>query len=182
MRVEIRRIQRSLGITTVYVTHDRVEAMSLSDRVIVMKDGEIMQVGSPMDIYENPSSQFVAGFVGKVAFFPVELTGGGEHAWDCLLGGKSIRIQRAADTISLNRKAVVMARPESLRLTDQGTGIVDGKVHMNVYLGNSVESFVDTPYGQVLVQTDDPASKRIFAEGSAIAITFAPERVRLLPA
>ena len=90
MRVEIRRIQKSLGITTVYVTHDRVEAMSLSDRVIVMKDGEIRQVGAPAEIYENPASQFVAGFVGKVAFFSVAVTGGGAKEWECRLNDRGM--------------------------------------------------------------------------------------------
>ena len=63
MRVEIRRIQRSLGITAVYVTHDRVEAMSLSDKIIVMNSGRIAQIGTPTDIYMDPASKFVAGFV-----------------------------------------------------------------------------------------------------------------------
>jgi len=181
MRIEIRKIQKSLGITAVYVTHDRVEAMSLSDRVIVMKDGQIMQIGAPQDVYENPVSQFVAGFVGKVAFFPVEIAGKSGTGWECVLNGKRINVERAAaEGIAPGRKAVVMARPESLRLTEEGAGFVGGKVRMNVYLGNSVESFVDTSYGQVLVQIDDPASKRVFAEGSTVGITFEANRIRLL--
>jgi iron(III) transport system ATP-binding protein len=73
-----------------------------------------------------------------------------------------------------------MARPESLRLTAPGKGYVDGQVHMNVYLGNSIETFVETCYGEVLIQIDDPASKKIYAEGESVSIDFAPERVRLL--
>ncbi|MDR0998991.1 MAG: ABC transporter ATP-binding protein, partial [Treponema sp.] len=86
MRVEIRRIQKTLGITAVYVTHDRIEAMSLSDMVIVMKDGEIKQMGSPKTIYEEPDSIFVAGFVGRVTFFPVEILGKTGSGWECRLG------------------------------------------------------------------------------------------------
>jgi len=181
MRVEIRRIQKSLGITAVYVTNDRVEAMSLSDRVIVMKDGQIMQIGSPQEVYENPESRFVAGFVGKVAFFPVEMTGGREGAWDCRLEGKAIKVSRAARGLAAGSAAVLMARPESLRLAESGTGFLEGRVRMNVYLGSSVESFVDTPYGEVLVQIDDPASRKVFPEGSPVAVTFEADRVRLLP-
>jgi len=180
MRVEIRRIQKRLGITAVYVTHDRVEAMSLSDRVIVMKDGTIMQIGSPQEVYEDPASKFVAGFVGKVAFFPVEVAGGGTGAWDCVLGGSKVRVARAAEGIAAGGQAVVMARPESLRLAEPGAGPVEGTVRMNVYLGSSVECFVDTPYGEVLVQIDDPASKRVYPEGSPVAVAFEPGRVRLL--
>jgi iron(III) transport system ATP-binding protein len=73
-----------------------------------------------------------------------------------------------------------MARPESLRLAGQGSGYVDGTVRMNVYLGHSIETFVETPYGDVLIQIDDPASKKLFPEGAAVSIDFAPERIRLL--
>ncbi len=182
MRVEIRRIQKSLGITAIYVTHDRVEAMSLSDRVIVMKEGEIKQIGTPSAVYENPVSRFVAGFVGKVAFFPVDVAGGGDGGWDCRLAAKPLRVERAAGGIRAGSPAVIMARPESLRLVERGAGIIDGTLRMNVYLGSSIEAFVDTPYGEVLVQIDDPASKRVFPEGSPVAINFEPRRIRLLPA
>ncbi|MDR1316703.1 MAG: ABC transporter ATP-binding protein, partial [Spirochaetales bacterium] len=149
MRVEIRRIQKTFGITAIYVTHDRVEAMSLSDQVIVMKDGEIKQIGPPQGIYEDPHSKFVAGFVGKVAFFPVELTGKSGDGWACRLGQKTMTINRCAADVETGKPAVIMARPESLRIVESGKGSVEGKVRMNVYLGHSVETFVDTPYGEV---------------------------------
>ncbi len=180
MRIEIRRIQKTLGITAIYVTHDRVEAMSLSDRVIVMKDGVIQQIGTPSQIYEDPASCFVAGFVGKVAFFPVAVTGSHDDGWDCLLGGKPLRVTRAAADVRAGEPAVLMARPESLRLDEPGRGVLEGTVRMNVYLGHSVESFVETAYGEVLVQIDDPASRKVFAEGSAVSIGFEGGRVRLL--
>jgi iron(III) transport system ATP-binding protein len=180
MRVEIRRIQRSLGITAVYVTHDRVEAMSLSDRVIVMREGVIMQSGSPPEIYENPVSKFVAGFVGKVAFFPVEVLGidGGFH---CTLKGRALDVPYGAPGITAGGKVVLMARPESLRLSEPGTGFLDGSVTTNVYLGSSLESFVSTEYGEILVQIDDPAEKKIWPEGSHVSVSFAPRLVRVLP-
>ena len=180
MRVEIRRIQKTLGITAIYVTHDRVEAMSLSDRVIVMKDGVIRQIGTPSQIYEDPASCFVAGFVGKVAFFPVEVTSGGPGDWTCLLGGKALHVHRAADEVQPGVPSVLMARPESLRLVAPGQGFIEGTVRMNVYLGHSVESFVETVYGEVLVQVDDPASKTLYPEGSLVSIGFDEARVRLL--
>ena len=193
MRVEIRRIQKSLNITAVYVTHDRVEAMTLSDQVIVMRDGKIMQIGRPQEIYEDPNSKFVAGFVGKVAFFPVTLLekrpylGGAEQSsknprgtWICMLENQKIEVNRYADDIEMGKNAVIMARPESLRLEESGKGPVEGVVKMNVYLGHSIETFVETPSGEVLIQIDDPASKKIFAEGSKVSIAFNMERIRLL--
>jgi iron(III) transport system ATP-binding protein len=195
MRVEIRRIQKSLGTTAVYVTHDRVEAMTLSDRVIVMRDGEIMQIGSPQTIYEDPDSKFVAGFVGKAAFFPVTLVEkqpyiGAEYAaidgintsgtWVCGLGNKTFEVNRYANDVEMGHEAVIMARPESLRLAEPGKGAVEGTVKMNVYLGHSIETFVETPNGEVLIQIDDPASRKIYPEGGKVSIDFNPHRIRLL--
>ena len=180
MRVEIRRIQKALGITAIYVTHDRVEAMSLSDRVVVMKEGVIQQVGPPSVIYERPDSKFVAGFVGKVAFFPVDVLdtpASGPVA--CSLNGKPVLAGSMAPGV--NGKALLMARPESLRLAGPGEGACDGTVTTNVYLGSSVESFVATEYGEILVQIDDPSTSRVPAEGSKVSISFDETRVRLLP-
>ena len=181
MRVEIRRIQKSLGITAVYVTHDRTEAMSLSDRVIVMKDGRIRQIGSPSAIYEDPDSVFVAGFVGKVAFFPVAVEGFEGPGCVCVLHGKTVRAGKRAPGVAAGKPGILMARPESLRLGEPGQGVADGTVRQNVYLGSSVETFVTTEYGELLVQVDDPAGKRIPAEGEAVSISFNEARVRVLP-
>ncbi|MDI9454238.1 MAG: ABC transporter ATP-binding protein [Sphaerochaeta sp.] len=180
MRVEIKRIQRSLGITAVYVTHDRVEAMSLSDRVIVMKDGKIRQIGAPDVIYEKPDSRFVAGFVGKAAFFPVAIGERKEGVWHCMLGDKVVHARSAAPDIVKNSEGVLMARPESLRLVDKGEGHLDGRVRMNVYLGHSLESYIQTAFGEVLVQVDDPNARTIRKEGEEVSIEFPPDRVRLL--
>ena len=194
MRVEIRRIQKSLGTTAIYVTHDRVEAMTLSDRVIVMRDGEIKQIGTPQEVYEDPDSKFVAGFVGKAAFFPVEVVEkmpflGPEHtsfypnplgAWSCRIGNRTFTINRFVNDVQAGMDAVLMARPESLRLADPGIGAVEGIVRMNVYLGHSIESFVETPNGEVLIQIDDPASKKIYPEGAKVSIEFNLSRIRLL--
>ncbi len=182
MRVEIKKIQKELGITAVYVTHDRVEAMSLSDRVVVMKDGLIRQIGAPAEIYEFPDSRFVAGFVGKAAFFPVTIQGHDGKYWNCLLGDKMVTVSHAAADVEVGDDAVLMARPESLRLVENGEGHINGRVRMNVYLGNSMESFIHTPFGEVLVQIDDPHAKKVYPEGAEVAIDFSPDRVRILNA
>ncbi len=179
MRVEIKKVQRAMGITAVYVTHDRTEAMSLSDRVIVMKNGVIRQMGSPSQIYEAPDSRFVAGFVGKAAFFNVEVKGHDGANWMCALGSKVVPVTHAASGVKEGR-AVIMARPESLKVRGKGEGKIDGRVKLNVYLGSAVESFIDTPFGEVLAEIDDPYVKTIYPEGSEVSIDFSPDRVRLL--
>lgn len=181
MRVEIKKIQKNLGNTTVYVTHDRVEAMSLSDRVIVMRDGLIMQMGSPSDIYENPNSKFVAGFVGKVAFFPVDVESVDGLNAVCKVGGKQVVARSTGAAVAAGGKATLMARPESLRLGEAGEGLIDGTVTTNIYLGSSIESWISTPYGEMLAQIDDPASRTVWPEGSKVSISVKESLARVLP-
>jgi len=104
-------------------------------------------------------------------------SGGG---WDCRLGTKTFRAERAAPDVAVGGKMAVMARPESLRLGEPGAGYLDGTVRMNVYLGHSIECFVETPYGEVLAQIDDPSSKKVYPEGSPVSIGFEPDRIRVL--
>ena len=180
MRVEIRRLQKSLGITAMYVTHDRVEAMSLSDRIIVMKGGHIIQVGTPSEIYRDPVDTFVSGFVGKVAFFPCEVKGIEPDACIVEIKGKKFTAPRYSDKLKVGDKALVMARPESLSLDEAGAGVEDGVVTANIYLGNSVETWVKTDLGNVLVQIDNPDVKKIWDEGEKVSLSFDPTLTKVL--
>lgn len=181
MRVEIRRIQRSLGITAVYVTHDRVEAMSLSDKIIVMNSGKIAQIGSPSEIYMDPISKFVAGFVGKVAFFPVDIVETKGEETTVKLDEHIMTISKGTDLVKGKEKCAIMARPESLKLVEPGEGQIDGTVVTNVYLGNSVESFIKTTYGEILVQIDNPALNKVYPENANVGVTIIPTIAKLLP-
>ncbi len=124
-RTEIKRLQRELGITTVFVTHDQEEAMVLSDRVAVMQGGKLQQIGPPMEVYRRPANQFVAGFIGSPAmnFFEVEIGRQDGRLW-CRVGGTTIELPLATagsvDPAALDRgrKAVMGIRP-----TDLGVGI-----------------------------------------------------------
>ncbi|MDR1873593.1 MAG: ABC transporter ATP-binding protein [Synergistaceae bacterium] len=180
MRVEIRRLQRSLSTTAMYVTHDRVEAMSLSDRIIVMKAGKIVQIGTPGEIYRDPVDTFVAGFVGKVAFFPCTTRSIASGLCRVEVRGRNFDVPRWSEDLKDGDEAVVMCRPESLSLGAPGEGIEDGVVTTNVYLGNSVESWVKSDQGDVLVQIDNPDMKKIRKEGESVSLTFQPELAKVL--
>ena len=180
MRVEIRRLQKSLGITAMYVTHDRVEAMSLSDRIIVMKGGHIIQVGTPSEIYRDPVDTFVSGFVGKVAFFPCEVKAIENNSCVVEIKGKNFTAPRYSEKLKSGDKALVMARPESLSLEEPGSGVQDGVVTANIYLGNSVETWVKTELGNVLVQIDNPDVKKIWNEGEKVSLSFDPSLTKVL--
>ncbi len=179
MRVEIRRIQKSLAITAVYVTHDRTEAMSLSDRIIVMRNGRVAQIGPPPEIYANPASVFVAGFIGKAAFFSGTVKSVGA-ACEVEVNGHVLGVPRWSEGLKPGDNAMLMCRPESLVLLPPGQGVIDGRVTTNIYLGNSLESYVDTENGEILVQVDNPAGKQINAEGEAVSIAVRPELAKAL--
>ncbi|MFC4944625.1 ABC transporter ATP-binding protein [Pseudonocardia sp. GCM10023141] len=120
-RTQIASLQRRLGITTVYVTHDQVEAMTMGDRVAVLKDGILQQVDSPRSMYDKPANVFVAGFIGSPAMnlLPVDVDGDVLH-----FGGADVRVPRSAvDQVGATRSVTVGVRPEDMIVVDSGAGL-----------------------------------------------------------
>jgi putative spermidine/putrescine transport system ATP-binding protein len=138
LRKEIRSIQRQLGITTVYVTHDQEEAMSLSDRVVVMSDGKIEQIGAPPDIYNFPATPFVASFVGTLNLLPAMIVDPAEGRIS--IDGQEIT---ASKPIELTGSATVALRPEAVRLGEAGgRNHLRGTVEDVSFLGSIVRTRV----------------------------------------
>jgi len=145
MRFELKRIQRDLGITTVYVTHDQSEALALSNEIAVMKDGRIVQVGAPRDVYERPSDRFVADFVGTTNFLNasvVESDGEGRCRVDTPLGALKARcVERLGDKAAV----VVSIRPEDVELSESAPEGADadnvcvGTVEAKAFLGDHLD-------------------------------------------
>ncbi|MBW4438570.1 MAG: ABC transporter ATP-binding protein [Pleurocapsa minor GSE-CHR-MK-17-07R] len=179
MRSEIHRLQRRLGITSIYVTHDQVEAMALSDRIVVMNKGRIEQIGSPQEIYRYPATRFVADFIGRANFIedvPCRNTGGGQAQVDLL--GKSlnvpIRFEHHAE------KVTVLLRPEALVLREDPS-LKQVVIDQAMYLGSEVEYVVSIDDRQLVVVEQDPRLSRVYAEGQTVGIDFVAEAVHLLP-
>src|SRR5690606_2920341 len=133
MRVEIKNLQRSLGVTSVYVTHDQVEAMTLADKLVVMNAGIAEQVDTPMEIYARPATSFVASFIGSPAMnlLSGETAGGKGIA---LAGGSMVK-PRDMKTFDAGRKVELGVRPEHLTLVSQGNGDLELKVQAVEMLG-----------------------------------------------
>lgn len=137
-RVEIAKLHNQLGATTIYVTHDQVEAMTLADKIVVLKDGVVMQVGAPMDLFNDPGNEFVASFLGspKMNFFGGKLTGLSESGGTAGFEGVGISVD-AVRLVSSNKKAGDEARlgirPQHLRLDDNGQ--LKGKITLVERLG-----------------------------------------------
>jgi multiple sugar transport system ATP-binding protein len=177
MRKEIRALHDRLGATSVYVTHDQIEAMTMADHVVVMRQGVIEQQGQPLDLYDRPVNRFVAGFIGSPAmnFIPAVAGADGNTLVLDLGEPQTITLNRA---IPANRKLVVGLRPEHLIIADNG----DGKLKVPVALVESTGSttFVTTattPEFVVVVNGRVP-----IAAGQTIGLDFAPENVHLFDA
>src|SRR3954462_15146710 len=146
VRVEIRELQRQLGLTTIMVTHDQEEALTVADRLVVMADGEIRQIGTQRDLYERPADRFVAGFVGRSTFLDGRVTAPGQFE---TAGGLQLKCRDGAPG-----KASLLLRPERLHLGGNGMdNAMPGRVEFVSYLGAVLELHVRlSPADRVLVQ------------------------------
>ncbi|MCH1982217.1 ABC transporter ATP-binding protein [Ruminococcus sp. OA3] len=183
MRDELRGIQKRLGITSLYVTHDQSEAMAISDIVVIMKDGDIMQAGSPQEIYEYPANQFVANFIGKANFIPCTFKGMQQEKATVRYGDHRYVIPNPGDIRNIQPEAscVMAVRPESVRLS-ASEGSLSGSVTRAVYYGAKIEYEVTLPDSTALiVEVYNPQLTRRFAEGDTVKVSFDDPCVRLLP-
>jgi len=192
LQVELRRLQQRLKITTVFVTHNQREAMTLSDRVAVMKDGRIEQVGTPRDIYENPVSMFVASFIGQTNFFPGRIEGRDDGAvavrtdeGHLLKVAPPVREEDGA-AVAPGNTVTVSVRPESLRLQAGGPEAEGGEgvpvtVDLIRFVGDLVEYHAYTSGGREVVCTYQRGQLLPpVQEGEAARAVFPPGEGRLL--
>ncbi len=173
LRVEIRQviadIQREIGITTIYVTHDQEEALSVSDRIAVMNAGEIQQVASPESIYRRPFNQFVAGFVGHSNSFDGEVIDNvGGRAGIRLSSGYTFTVDTLQPGVEAGRKVIVSVRPENFVVSEVPTQL-SGTVRLRQFLGAHVQYNLDGPSGRefLLNQSADFGTK-LFEPGDDI--------------
>lgn len=141
MQIELQELQRQLGITFVLVTHDQEEALSMSDRICIMKDGKIVQIGSPQDLYDNPKSRYVADFVGTSNFFDGTVVASEGQLVSVRLNDGTVVQARSPHEVVDGQGACVSIRPEQMRLSRQGDGL-RVKVHNRIFLGEHTEYLV----------------------------------------
>jgi ABC-type Fe3+/spermidine/putrescine transport system ATPase subunit len=181
VRGEIRKLQKELGITTVYVTHDQEEALSLSDRISVMREGRVLQTASPKELYERPQSRFVADFVGTNNFIAGECRAvtGGRAAVDTPLG---VLLARATDGLAPGRPCVVAVRPENIAVGATADNAVHGRIVLAAYLGNTLRYDVEVRDGAVLkVDVRDVWQHDVLPAGHAIDLGFPASVALALP-
>ena len=138
MRTEIRRICKSAGLTSVYVTHDQKEALSIADRLAVMRAGRIMQIGTPLDVYRNPNSEFVANFIGEANFLHGKVAASDDRGTQVDTGIGRIATRAPVAPLAVGAAATLCVRPEAIRFSDAPAGAANrlhGTLCNTVYLG-----------------------------------------------
>ena len=168
MQLELKEMHKKLGITFIYVTHDQEEALTLSDTIMVMKDGIIQQIGTPTDIYNEPKNAFVADFIGESNIFSGTYLGDKKvrfinHTFDCL------------DVFEKNEKVDVVVRPEDVSLVDSGKGQVGGKVISSIFKGVHYEMVV--LIGKTEVVAQDTLERKV---GEKVDISLKPDDIHIM--
>ena len=179
MRVEIKHLQQRLGITSIYVTHDQAEALNLSDRIVVMNQGHIEQIGSPEEIYQRPASVFVADFIGRANFCETTVVACEDGQATVVLFGKTVNLP-CSPRLHANQAAYVVIRPEAITLGDDSAGET-GEVKTADYFGSQVEYQVETERQSLTVVDNDPQAGCIYPKGSRVSVSFTPARTYVLP-
>jgi iron(III) transport system ATP-binding protein len=176
MRVEIRELQQRVGITAIYVTHDQVEAMSISDEIVIMNAGAVEQRGTPQQIYARPASRFVADFIGKANFVAATVI----DARMLRVGAARIAIADAVDREN-GAAVTLVVRPEAVRVS-RDFGPLEGTVRRVVFLGSVAEYLIEVAgVGEWLIDAPNPAETGLFRVGEAIRLDLAPAAMHVLP-
>ena len=181
MRYEIRRIQQQIGITSLYVTHDQTEAMTMSDQIVVMNEGRIEQVGSPTEIYRRPINRFVADFIGKANFVDgvVEGVVNGRLLINAL--SNTFTIHTDSSIFQVGQKVTLVVRPEMILINPVQGAHNSGIVRQSAYLGSMIEYVVEVE-GQLLSLVDnDPRHTTIHSAGEEVQLSFLDDCLYVVP-
>jgi spermidine/putrescine transport system ATP-binding protein len=189
LQIELKGIQREVGITFVYVTHDQEEALTMSDRIAVMNRGAIEQIGVPEDVYERPETTFVAGFIGVSNLMPGMVTSanGGLANVDLEAG---VSVEAQPNGLGTGDRCHAVVRPEKLRIrraeesAPDGHPSVDGVVDSSVYLGTTTQIVVrlagDVPMTVLVPNADEAERQRLPGGGASVRLSWAPEHIHLV--
>ena len=171
MQFELRRIQRSVGTTTIMVTHDQAEALSISDRVVVMEQGRMTQVDAPYRLYDRPASAFISAFVGRMNRLE-----GTWHRYGGQVAGVVLPCEAAG--LSEGNSVTLSIRPEKILLQGPGQGLIDGRIASRFFLGSSWLFSVETPLGLIVVSVPNQGSEPS-AEGDTVSLGWSAGSLRV---
>jgi spermidine/putrescine ABC transporter ATP-binding subunit len=181
-RLEIRKLQRRLKITSVYVTHDQEEAMTIADRIVIMNDGKIQQVGPPKEIYSHPANRFVADFIGKANFLNGRFTGKElKGKLEIEIMGQKIMAPKPQYSPEKGDQVLIVVRPESIELGPKTSESLSGTVQETVYLGSEMIYEVKLGNSVLTVDIPDPMEHPGFANGDEVSVHLKEQSLHILP-
>lgn len=177
MRMEIRRIQKTFGITSIYVTHDQEEALTISDRIVVMNEGKIMQAATPIEIYSYPENMFVADFIGRVNFIPGKIIEKREKTLLIDFGICQKEFKNRSGEFEKNESVIIVVRPESLKMSSykkRDPHCIQGKISKLVYLGPTIEYEIEVEglSRKIFAVIYNPIEDGFFKIGDLVNIDF----------
>ncbi|MDX1514414.1 MAG: ABC transporter ATP-binding protein [Gammaproteobacteria bacterium] len=182
MQLELKRLQLETGITFIFVTHDQEEALTMSDRIAVMRGGRILQIGDPTEIYEHPRDRFVADFIGDSNFFDAKCTEAGSNGARFSLDAGGEVLAEDGHGCSSGDRVTIAVRPERIELNTSGGGGIDATVENIVYFGTDTTYHLKLHGGSVLqvrVQNRQ-GSHRTVNVGDSVRLGFPPDAVQVL--
>jgi iron(III) transport system ATP-binding protein len=180
-RSEIRRLQKALHITSIYVTHDQEEAMAISDRIVVMNKGQIMQIGTAENLYFYPDSEFVAKFIGKINSIPAEVQTVEDAVITLKVFHQAYRIDNAPLKVNPGQQLNVFVRPELVKLDkDVENGHFRGVIQERTFLGEKVDYIVDIDGYQLSATSYDPFQHETFSLGQKLGVHLNEKSIQIL--
>ena len=179
MRFAIKEIQNRVGITTVYVTHDQEEAMAISDRIAVMKDGVIQHIGTPKDIYQRPANLFVSTFIGRTNSLEARLVMRGGEAILRFPEGFEVKLDNVRDEYKRDQKVIASVRPEEFVISTSSNGGLRTIVDSSIFLGLNTHYFVHLDSAQQVEIIQESKIDEIIREMSEIYLTVKPEKINV---
>ena len=178
MREAIRSIQRSVGITTVYVTHDQEEAMAVSDRIAVMNLGEIQQIGKPQAIYQRPANLFVASFIGRTNLLDGRIEMENDEAQLVVSGGYRVAMPNLLDSEKHDQKVVVSVRPEEFYIAEDERGI-HATVDSSTFLGLNMHYFLTLDTGEKVQVIQEAELDRVLPDGARVCLGLKQKKLNI---
>jgi iron(III) transport system ATP-binding protein len=180
-REQIRRLQQDLEITSVYVTHDQAEAMSISDWVAVMQDGRLQQLGTAEEIYARPANRFVADFIGEASFLPARITNATPEGIMISMYGCEIALDRFGTTFATDQAVDVVVRPEAMDIVDEQDGDFAATIQFSHYTGSIVVYTMSLPNEkEISVQVSNPLEKGILQAGQIVGLRLHRRSIHVL--
>lgn len=185
MRAEIRQLQKRLGITCIYVTHDQKEALAMADRIAVLNEGKVEQIATPFELYADPASLFVADFIGQANILKGKATSIRGKSMDVFFNGLTFAVKINAQRhfkFSVGDEIALVVRPESIKLSLSGERPLKGQVASKVFLGGEIEYVVKLASSD-LIRVVEPYRRdaRLYSEGESVGLYIDPLDVKALP-